>query len=86
MAEISLGNVRAKYELLSVLDYSIKRRVVETIRRKAAPPVTIDALSGVNLEVPDGTRLGLVGANGAGKSTLRDHGRCVAADERQRPG
>ena len=70
MAEIRLGNVRAQYELLSVLDYSIKRRVVETIRRKAAPPVTIDALSGVDLEVPDGTRLGLVGANGAGKSTL----------------
>ena len=70
MAEISLGNVRAQYELLSVLDYNLKRRVVETIRRKAAPPVTIDALSGIDLEVPDGSRLGLVGANGAGKSTL----------------
>ena len=70
MAEISLGNVRAQYELLSVLDYNLKRRVVETIRRKAVPPVTIDALSGIDLEVPDGSRLGLVGANGAGKSTL----------------
>ena len=70
MAHINLGNVRARYELLSVLDYNLKRRVVETIRRKAAPPVTIDALSGIYLEVPDGSRLGLVGANGAGKSTL----------------
>ena len=32
--------------------------------------MTIDALSGIDLEVPDGSRLGLVGANGAGKSTL----------------
>ncbi len=38
MAEISLGNVRAQYELLSVLDYSIKRRVVETIRRRRPHP------------------------------------------------
>jgi hypothetical protein len=35
--EISLGNVHAQYELLSVLDYNLKRRVVETIRRKSAP-------------------------------------------------
>ena len=70
MAEINLGNVGARYELLSVLDYNLKRRVVETIRRTSAPPVTIDALSGIDLEVPDGSRLGLVGANGAGKSTL----------------
>ena len=46
MAQINLRNVRAQYELLSVLDYNLKRRVVETIRRKAVPPVTIDALSG----------------------------------------
>ena len=70
MAYVSLGKVCAQYELLSVLDYNLKRRVVETMRRKAVPPVTIDALSGIDLEVADGSRLGLVGANGAGKSTL----------------
>ncbi len=32
--------------------------------------MTIDALSGIDLDVPEGSRLGLVGANGAGKSTL----------------
>lgn len=70
MAHVRLGKVCAQYELLSVLDYNLKHRVVETIRRKVVAPVKIDALSGVDLEVADGSRLGLVGANGAGKSTL----------------
>src|SRR5947209_16107885 len=70
MAHISLCNVRAQYEMLSVLDYNLKRRLVETVRRRARPPVTIDALAGIDLEVPEGSRLGLVGVNGAGKSTM----------------
>ncbi len=70
MAHIRLGKVRAQYELLSVLDYNLKHRVVDTICRRSAAPVTIDALSGIDLDVPEGSRLGLVGANGAGKSTL----------------
>jgi ABC-type polysaccharide/polyol phosphate transport system ATPase subunit len=70
MAHIRLGNVRAQYELLSVLDYNLKHRLIATLRRKSAPPVTIDALAGIDVEVEEGSRLGLVGANGAGKSTL----------------
>jgi ABC-type polysaccharide/polyol phosphate transport system ATPase subunit len=70
MAQIRLGAVRAQYQLLSVVDYNLKHRVVDTLRRTHAPPVTIDALAGVDLDVPEGSRLGLVGANGAGKSTL----------------
>jgi ABC-type polysaccharide/polyol phosphate transport system ATPase subunit len=70
MAHIRLGNIRAQYQLLSVLDYNLKHRVVDTIRRTTTPPVTIDALDSINLDVLEGSRLGLVGANGAGKSTL----------------
>jgi len=70
MAHIRLGRIRAQYQLLSVLDYNLKHRVVDTIRRTTTPPVTIDALDSINLDVPEGSRLGLVGANGAGKSTL----------------
>jgi ABC-type polysaccharide/polyol phosphate transport system ATPase subunit len=70
MAQIRLGKVHAQYQLLSVLDYNLKHRVVEIIRRSNVAPVAIDALCGIDLEVPDGSRLGLVGANGAGKSTL----------------
>jgi len=70
MAHIRLGNVRAEYQLLTVLDYNLKHRVVDWIRRRNTPPLTIEALAGVDLELPEGSRLGLVGANGAGKSTL----------------
>ena len=75
MAHIRLGKVHAQYELLSVLDYNLKHRVVEIVRRKGDPPVRIDALSGIDLDVPDGSRLGLVGADGAGQvDAARDHG------------
>jgi ABC-type polysaccharide/polyol phosphate transport system ATPase subunit len=70
MAHIMLGGVRADYELLSVLDYNLKRRVLGMIQRTSTAPVRIAALDGIDLDVRDGARVGLVGANGAGKSTL----------------
>src|SRR5438067_5320346 len=70
MAHISLRNVCATYQLMSVRDYNLKRRAVELVQRKTVPITQIHALSGVNLDVPEGSRLGLVGPNGAGKSTL----------------
>ena len=41
MAHILLGKAHAQYELLSVLDYNLKHRFVEIIRRKNDAPVTI---------------------------------------------
>jgi len=69
-ARISLGRVHAEYQFLSVRDYNLKRRIVEILGRNTSAPVTIQALNGIDLELRDGARLGLVGANGAGKSTL----------------
>jgi ABC-type polysaccharide/polyol phosphate transport system ATPase subunit len=69
MAAIRLRHVDARYELLSVRDYNLKRRFLE-LTKKREPPAVIHALRGINLELDSGTRLGLVGANGAGKSTL----------------
>ena len=70
MAHISLQNVAATYEILTVRDYNLKRRIVDAVRRDASSTTSIPALKGIHLDIPEGTRLGLVGANGAGKSTL----------------
>lgn len=70
MAHISLRSVRATYELLSVRDYNLKRRFMDLARRDRPKLTTIQALNGVDLDVQEGSRLGLLGANGAGKSTL----------------
>jgi len=70
MASVVLRQVHAEYQLLSVRDYNLKNRVVQTLRRKFRDPVVIEALRSVNLRITEGARLGLVGPNGAGKSTL----------------
>jgi ABC-2 type transport system ATP-binding protein/lipopolysaccharide transport system ATP-binding protein len=70
MVGINLVDVEATYELLTVRDYNLKRRVVDLLRRATPATKTIQALRQLNLKLEEGTRLGLVGANGAGKSTL----------------
>lgn len=70
MVSISLRGVHAEYQLLSVTDYNLKNRVVQTVRGKFQRPVVIDALKSIDLDIPEGSRIGLVGPNGAGKSTL----------------
>jgi ABC-type polysaccharide/polyol phosphate transport system ATPase subunit len=70
MAHIRLRDINAKYELLTVRDYNLKRRVIQFANRERETPQIIDALRSVNLELERGSRLGLIGANGAGKSTL----------------
>ncbi len=70
MTSVSLRQVHAEYQLLSVRDYNLKNRVVQTLRRRFREPVLIQALRAVDLKIEEGTRLGLVGPNGAGKSTL----------------
>jgi ABC-type polysaccharide/polyol phosphate transport system ATPase subunit len=70
MARISLRGVTAQYQLLSVRDYNLKNRVVQSVRRRFQEPIVIEALRSVNLDIREGARVGLVGPNGAGKSTL----------------
>lgn len=70
MATVSLRSVHAEYQLLSVRDYNLKNRVVQSVRRRVQSPVVIDALKSIDLDIPEGSRLALVGPNGAGKSTL----------------
>lgn len=70
MPTVSLRGVHAEYQLLSVRDYNLKNRVVQTARRRFKSPIVIDALKSIDLDIPEGSRLGLIGPNGAGKSTL----------------
>jgi len=70
MTHIRLRGVRATYQLLSVHDYNLKRQLARALSRQSDSVTVIHALNGVNLDVPEGSRLGLVGANGAGKSTM----------------
>jgi ABC-2 type transport system ATP-binding protein len=70
MPSIRLSGVTAQYQLLSVLDYNLKHRLVQLARKRSTAPEVITALREVNLTLEAGTRMGLVGANGAGKSTL----------------
>ncbi len=70
MPHVMLRGIHAEYQLLSVRDYNLKNRIVQTARHKLRDPVVIEALRSVDLEIPEGSRLGLVGPNGAGKSTL----------------
>ena len=70
MPSVSVRGVTAEYQLLSVLDYNLKHRVVQALRRRFEDPITITALEALDLTLAEGSRTGLVGANGAGKSTL----------------
>ena len=75
MARLHLQNASLAYPIYNLSARSIRSQLVSVatggLARQFSPrSVVIDALRGIDLQLDDGDRLGLVGPNGAGKSTL----------------
>jgi lipopolysaccharide transport system ATP-binding protein len=75
-AEIKLTDVHLGFKKLHNNDYSLRRLLVSKllsgVKSMSGEKVSGNqtTLSGINLHLKEGTKLGLVGRNGAGKSTL----------------
>ena len=72
--KISLQNVSLEYDLYRDKTNNLKEAVINFIRgnKNISGPKTekLKALNGINIELKQGDRLGIIGLNGAGKSTL----------------
>ena len=73
---VRLEDVHLRFPVASVVSHSFRKALYHKVgghlgRSKQGSYVKfVNALSGVNLEIHDGERLGIIGHNGAGKTTL----------------
>ena len=74
MASISLKDVCVNFPIYGAGAASFKKTLAASVTGgrfgKETGVAVVQALSGINLELKSGDRLGLIGHNGAGKSTL----------------
>ncbi|SRR6266540_213609 len=72
MAKIELTDVSITFNAYQQKRVSLKEYLVRMMfwQRSANPAVQVHALTGINLSVHEGERLGVIGHNGAGKTTL----------------
>jgi len=77
MTRVSLENVSVEFPIYGAQQFSLRHALAQRaigglIERDSRHKngVIVKALSGINLKLEDGDRLGLVGHNGSGKSTL----------------
>ena len=70
MAKIALDDVHLTFTVHQQKRLSLKEYLVRGLFRRGGNAVAVHALAGLNLEVRDGDRIGVIGHNGAGKSTL----------------
>ena len=67
---ISIENVSISYRVNIDSKKSLKNLVMRASKGERVRTRVIEAVKNLNLEVPHGMALGIIGANGAGKSTL----------------
>lgn len=73
MAHIELDNASLRYPLFGDSAKSLRAVLAGLVtgrKRVESRPVYVEALSGITLDLAEGSRLGLIGCNGAGKSSL----------------
>ena len=73
MALVRLENVVLSYPIYSQKSRGLKHALISSLGGKVSTQdnlVVVEALRGIDLELTDGDRLGIVGGNGAGKTTL----------------
>ena len=75
MAHISIENLTVEFAIFGVSSRSLKNQILShatggRVMSGAHDVITVRAIDGLNLEINDGDRVGLVGHNGSGKTTL----------------
>lgn len=80
MARIILDNVSVEYPIYNSSHYSLRHKIVNAatggrILKETRNTTLVRALSGINMSINPGDRVGILGHNGAGKTTLL---RCIS--------
>ena len=75
MAHISIENLTVEFAIFGASARSLKNKILAQatggrVMSGAHDVITVRAIDGLNLEINDGDRVGLVGHNGSGKTTL----------------
>jgi ABC-type polysaccharide/polyol phosphate transport system ATPase subunit len=73
VARISLRDISVRFDILDLQDLSLRSSLMASVGGKivgTSRGASVQALSGLSLDLVEGDRVGVLGANGSGKTTL----------------